>query len=312
MGPGGVSFKPHQGLGGRLGHHGGQEIALIQAGPVNLAGKGLGLLEAAALDLFPLIIDGAVEPQEMEAGGILPGEIFAEVQVQLPIQVLAGVVSHLHRQVEAVTVPLKGESLDEGQAFGADAGKFQGFLIPVAEIEPRTRGFTGQGAGHGEAFAFPAEAQGEILAGAGTHQLLGLGAGILGAVVALQLEAHRPQFEMGDGGEGQAFLIFLQLEAFQAPAGFGEHRPKQRGFHHHVFSRSARGRRGLGSRRTHHGLGRGRGRRLGRLDRLGLLGLLSLLGFRERADLGLLPDIHEDQKDHKTQSEGNHRPFFHG
>ena len=114
--------------------------------------------------------------------------------------------------------------------------------------------------------------------------------------------------------KGRLSRYFFSWKLFRRPPASVNTALKQRGLHHHVFSRPGRGRGGLGSRRTHRrfGPGWGRGRRLGRLDRLGLLGLLGLLGFRERADLGLLPDVHEDQKDHKTQSEGNHRPFFHG
>ena len=129
------------GLGG-LGDDGGHEVAFVQPGPLHLAGIGLGFLEPAALDVFELIIDGAVEPEEMEAVGIFPGKILAQVQVELAIQRLAGIIGHLDRQVEAVTVALERESFDQGQTLGADAGKFQGALVSGLEGKGRRRGLT--------------------------------------------------------------------------------------------------------------------------------------------------------------------------
>ena len=143
----------------------------------------------------------------------------------------------------------------------------------------------------------PAETQGVILGGPRTHQLLGLSFGVLRAVVALHLESHRPQFEIGDGGERQALQIFLQLEAFQAAARLGEYRPKQRGLHHDVLGRPGGSRGRLGRRRAHRGLRRNLGRRGDRLSRLGLLGLL---GGRELGGSGLLSDVHEGDEDQKT------------
>ncbi len=81
----GGSAQGDPGLGG-LGDHGGHEVAFVQPGPLHLAGKGLGVFEAAALDIFQLIVDGAVEPEEMEAAGFFPGEILAQVQVDLALQ----------------------------------------------------------------------------------------------------------------------------------------------------------------------------------------------------------------------------------
>ena len=134
--------QAENGLGRGIGQHGREKITLVQSGPIDLAGKGLGLLQAAALDFFPLIVDRAVESQEMEAGGLLAGEILAQVQAHLPFQGLTGAVDHLHRQVEAVAVAFKGVGLDEGQAFGAGAGKFQSPLVAVLEAEPPWRCLT--------------------------------------------------------------------------------------------------------------------------------------------------------------------------
>ena len=136
------SLRLRTDLGARGGHHGREKITFVQSGPIDLAGKGLGLLQAGALDLFPMVVDRAVEPQEMEAGGLLADEILAQVQAHLPFQGLTGAVDHLHRQVEAVAVAFKGVGLDEGQAFGAGAGKFQSPLVAVLEAEPPWRGLT--------------------------------------------------------------------------------------------------------------------------------------------------------------------------
>ena len=99
----------------------------------------------------------------MEAVGLFPGKILAQVQIELAIQGLAGVIGHLDRQVEAVTVALEGERLDQGQALGADAGKFQGALVAGLEGEGRGRGLTQVQPRHVEGLPFPTQGQGQLI-----------------------------------------------------------------------------------------------------------------------------------------------------
>ncbi len=109
----------------------------------------------------------------MEAAGFLPGEIFAQVQIDLALQGLLRMIGHLQRQVEAVAVSLKGKGLDEGQTLGADAGEFQGALVAVFEAQAGSGGLTQAHPAHVQGFAFPTHGQGQLVGAALPDQFLG-------------------------------------------------------------------------------------------------------------------------------------------